>query len=184
LDEFENTEDILLSNISFNNSNFLLNNIFKFFKFYEINNLRFKDNADIIKNNIIRFFNFKNNKNLSLNFFNKYLLLLLNRQSKQDFENNIFFLNNFFCISGVIEKTIQILPFFFKVFLKGLSKKMKKILKNKRKFKPIYLYVKSEKRTNSAIHFLKRHLKLSDGKNFSSKFFNLFLSIFFEKNNS
>jgi hypothetical protein len=167
---------------SFNNSVrniFFINIFYKYFFFCNISTLdsfflknNLKLNSFFLENYFYKLYNI-NYKILSLSMFKKYYLLLFNNLKKLYHETYINFLNNFFSIEFIIPKILSSINFIFKIQVKSLSKKMKKILKNRRRFSIVYNYIKPFKRLNILLYFIKKYILISDGKDLKEKFYNV-----------
>lgn len=200
---FENFNNVILNNNSeslinslllnseniSNRSIFILNFYFKYFFFCKTSKLSFSsitelNNLDSISKNYFYSLYNKNFKIFSLSMFKKYYLLVINNFKKIYHESYINLLNNFFSIDFIIPKLLSLLNFIFKIQVKSLSKKMKKILKNKRKFTLAYSYIKPHRRLNVLLYFIKKYTLIADGKDFKEKFFNVLISLIFEEKDS
>ena len=178
---------------SFNNSVrniFFINIFYKYFFFCNISTLdsfflknNLKLNSFFLENYFYKLYNI-NYKILSLSMFKKYYLLLFNNLKKLYHETYINFLNNFFSIEFIIPKILSSINFIFKIQVKSLSKKMKKILKNRRRFSIVYNYIKPFKRLNILLYFIKKYILISDGKDLKEKFYNVLWSLIFENKES
>lgn len=170
-------EDVDFSPI--NTEDFIINLVFKFYSTFFISNKIFFN-----FNNKYNFFFSKNVKFYSITFLNKYFQIYVTYLKKHSLNHNLQLLNNFLYKADIIPRFLTLMPFFFKTFFKSLNKKMRKILKNKRRYEIIYSYIKPKDRHKVMIHFLKKNVLITDGQNFKSKFFNVFLSLALEKEKS
>ena len=163
-----------------NKSVFFLNIFFKYFFFCNMSNFFnfFKFNGDCSISTssdgyLLNLYN-KSFKSMPVSFYNKYFSLLFLNIKHIYFEDYLKLLNNFFSILYFIPKLINKIYFFFKIQLMSLSKRIKKILKNKRKFRASYTYIKPKKRLHTTVYYLKKYLLLTDGKDLQDKIFNVF----------
>jgi len=157
---------------------------FKYFYFFSFFKSNFFLPSNQLYSNYLMFLYSKDIKKMSLSFFNKYFLLLLNNYYKFHFKNYINISNNFFSITYFLPKFFSYMNFFFKVQLKTLNKKMKKILKNRKKYNTVYSYIKPHRRINVAIYFFKKYISIADGKTNYDKILNVFLSLLLEDKSS
>ena len=153
------------------NSKIVLQSFYKYQLYLELlsccsgSNLR--DNT-ILNNMII------NNRSLlfksgSLSITRAYPMLTLHSYKKRIFENSATLFNTNISPSSIISFLPSVLNFVFNIKIKNLSKKMRKILKNKRRFALSYVYVKPEKRLREAIHFINKFMILYDSSNINDR---------------
>ncbi len=182
---FHNDDDYLIFNKK--KSIDILNIFFKyFFNNYSFNYIFFNNinyNDSYLKNFFFNIYN-KNFNIKILSFTKQYFLLLFTNYKKLHYEQYINFLNNFFSINYFLYKIFFKISFIFKLQLKSLSKKMRKILKNKRRYTLIYTYIKPNKRLNVLLFYIKKFILLSDGKNLQEKLNNTFLSLLLDDKDS
>ena len=185
LNNGDKSDELLFSdcNTDFNYPNisiFLLNIFFKYSFFFSITNFynlfKFKNNFKFSSHNFLYSLYSKNYFSLSISFFNKYFFLLFSNVKRLYSEDYLKLSNNFLSIFYFIPKIINKVYFFFKVQLSSLSKRVRKILKNKRKFMISYTYIKPNRRLHTTIHHLKKYLFIADGRTLQDKIFNVFFS--------
>jgi hypothetical protein len=158
---------------------YFFNNICVNWNFFNIINY---DNI-YLKNFFFNIYNKNFNINI-LSFTKQYFLLLFTNYKKLHYEQYINYLNNFFSINHFLYKIFFKINFIFKLQLKSLSKKMRKILKNKRRYTLVYTYIKPHKRLNVLLYYIKKFILLSDGKDLKEKLNNTFLSLLLDNNDS
>lgn len=170
------------------NRNIAIFNIFFKYFFNNINNsylfnTSFKYKDYYLQNFFYNIYNKDFNVNI-LSFTKQYFLLLFTNYKKLHYEQYINYLNNFFSINHFLYRIFFKISFVFRLQLKSLSKKMRKILKNKRRYSLSYTYIKPNKRLHVLLHYIKKYILISDGKDLKERLYNTLLPLLLEDSDS
>ena len=160
------------------------------FKYFNFIYLFFKSNhikLPWIEKSAVSYFNFSNKLSslpMSSSFFAKSAVLLLYNFFFKVRSTYLLFFNKFFCLDYFLKYVITQVFFFFKISYRALTKKIRKILKNKYRYKSYPIYVKPSMRVKESLRFFKKCIELEVSESLKDNIYQSIFSIIFESNDS
>lgn len=177
------------TNFSIHNLNYcFLSFHLKYFNFLFL----FFKNSGIYSNNIMdttissfaHLFQNMSTINLKSSFLPKSVLLLFYNFYFKVRSLYLLSFNKFFSLDFFLKYVVNQLFFFFKINYRALTKKIRKILKNKYRYKSYPTYIKPAMRVKETLRFLKKCIELEVSDSIRDNMYQSLFSIIFEDNDS
>ncbi len=122
--------------------------------------------------------------NLKSSFLPKSVLLLFYNFYFKARSLYLLSFNKFFSLDFFLKYVVNQLFFFFKINYRALTKKIRKILKNKYRYKSYPTYIKPSMRVKETLRFLKKCIELEVSDSIRDNMYQSLFSIIFEDNDS